>query len=76
MIKRLPKSSRKFIRFEKSRIRGQFSDLGIRREKISELYARFAKKVKNPPAESPKPTEEDRKTISRKQIKASSSAKK
>lgn len=39
--KRMPKSLRKFIRFEKARIRRQFFDSKEREKLISELYQRF-----------------------------------
>jgi len=44
MVKRLPKSVRKFLRKEKSRLRRQFSDSQIREEKIKELLQKFYKK--------------------------------
>ncbi|MBI2578054.1 MAG: hypothetical protein HYV77_04470 [Candidatus Wildermuthbacteria bacterium] len=41
-----PKSTRKFIRSEKARIRRTFGSLEEQRAKIAELYARLAPKVK------------------------------
>lgn len=45
MFKKLPNSTRKFIRTEKARIRSQFLDYKKQEEQIVELY----KKVRNQP---------------------------
>ena len=42
-MKRLPRSIRKFIRREKSRIRREILDLRTQEEKIKELYEKFFK---------------------------------
>lgn len=39
----LPRSTRKFIRLEKARIRAQFFDIKKQEEMIRELYGRFIK---------------------------------
>ena len=48
MKKKLPKSSRKFIRREKSRIRREVLDLKEQEKLIEELYLKFAKQNKEP----------------------------
>jgi hypothetical protein len=46
MKKKLPKSSRKFVRREKARIRQEFLDLKEQEKLIKEVYQRFAKQNK------------------------------
>lgn len=41
MLKKMPKSIRKFIRREKARIRRQFLDVKKQEEQIAELYKRI-----------------------------------
>ncbi len=44
MLKKLPKSVKKYIRREKARIRRQFFDVKEQEKLIQELYQRFFKK--------------------------------
>ena len=46
MSKKLPKSLRKFIRREKTRIRREVLDIKKQKELIAELYKKFIKAVK------------------------------
>jgi hypothetical protein len=46
--KRLTKSTRKFIRFEKARIRREILDSKKQEEMIRQLYKRFSKKAAVP----------------------------
>ena len=46
MAKKLPKSLRKFIRLEKTRIRREVSDIKKQKELINELYQKFIKTIK------------------------------
>jgi|AntAceMinimDraft_16_1070373.scaffolds.fasta_scaffold47689_2 hypothetical protein len=43
--KKLSKSVRKFIRFQKARIRREISDSGKQKEMIADLYKRFDKSI-------------------------------
>jgi len=56
MKKKLPKSIRKFIRQEKSRIRRGVLNFKEQEDKINQLYQRFVKKEDK--LEIKKPTEE------------------
>lgn len=47
LLKKLPKSIRKHIRREKSRIRREFSDLEKQKMLISQLYQKFIKQYEN-----------------------------
>ncbi len=44
-MKKLPKSTRKYIRKEKARLKREFFDFKKREEKINELYAKFGVKT-------------------------------
>lgn len=45
--KRLPKSIRKFIRFQKARIRREILDLKEQKKLISQLYEKILKQYEN-----------------------------
>jgi len=44
MERKLPKSIRKYIRFEKSRIRREFLDIKKQKEEIDKIYQKFYNK--------------------------------
>ena len=44
MFKKLPNSTRKFIRFEKARIRRQFLDYKAQKEAIANMYSKILNK--------------------------------
>lgn len=47
VLKRLPKSIRKYIRKEKARIRKEILDLEKQKEEIQKLYQKFLKYYEN-----------------------------
>jgi len=69
----LPKSVRKFIRFQKASIRRQFLDFKKQEEMISQLYGRFSQKpiVENTAKKEPeiKPKSKIKEKIVKTQIK-------
>ena len=57
------KGMRKHIRFQKARIRREFSDLGQQQELISKLYEGFAKKTEKKPVQINKGTQKKREEL-------------
>jgi len=47
MVKKLPKSIRKYVRKEKARIRREVFDLGKEKKLINELYQKILKQYEN-----------------------------